>query len=85
MGLSRKVKIPFNGQEVEAETIDVTQCSERWNEYFLDDGTLLKVKLVLTNVYRVEGQFDAEGNPVYMLQSTNVVAANAPKELRRKR
>ncbi len=82
--MGSKVKIPFNGQEVDAETIDVTQSGERWNEYLLDDGTFLKVKLVLTNVYRVDGQYDTEGNPVYILQSTNVVSANAPQNLRRK-
>ncbi len=80
----RKVKIPFNGQDVDAELVDVSQTSERWNEYLLDDGTILKVKLVLTNVYRVTGQHDAEGNPVYILQSTNVVSTNAPENLRKK-
>ena len=80
----RKVKVPFNGQTVDAETVDVTQASERWNEYLLDDGTILKVKLVLTNVYRIEGQFDADGNPVYILQSTNVVSTNAPNDLQKK-
>ena len=80
----RKIKIGFQGQQVDAETVEASQASERWNEYLLDDGTILKVKLVLTNVYRVEGQYDAEGNPVYILQSTNVVSANAPESLRRK-
>ncbi len=84
MASRRKVKIPFNGQNVDAETVDVTQSSERWNEYLLDDGTILKVKLVLTNVYRVEGQYDADGNPVYILQSTNVVSTNAPTDLQKK-
>ena len=80
----RKVKIPFNGQDVDAELVDVSQTSERWNEYLLEDGTILKVKLVLTNVYRVTGQHDSEGNPVYILQSTNVVSTNAPENLRKK-
>ena len=81
---SRKIKINFNGQQVDAQSVDVTQSSEKWNEHLLDDGTILKLKAVLTNVYRVDGQYDAEGNPVYMIQSTNVISANAPQELRRK-
>lgn len=82
--MGQKVKIEFQGQQVNAEMVEVSQAGERWNEYLLEDGTILKVKLVLTNVYRVEGQYDAEGNPVYILQSTNVVSANAPRDLRRK-
>ena len=81
--MGRKVKINFAGQEVEASAIEVTQSSEQWNEYLLDDGTILKAKLVATNIYRVEGQYDGEGNPVYVIQSTNVVSGNAPQHLRR--
>ena len=81
---NRKVKINFNGQQVDAELVEVTQAGERWNEYLVEDGTILKVKLVLTNVYRIEGQYDAEGNPLYVLQSTNVTSVSAPQELRRK-
>lgn len=76
--------IRFGGREVEAVPIDVNQSSERWNEYLLEDGTLVKMKLVLKKVLRVEGQYDPEGNPLYVLQSTNVTTVTAPKELRRK-
>lgn len=57
---------------------------EHWNEYLIDDGSLLKLKPVVTEVLRVEGQYDAAGNPAYLVQSTNVVAVDAPEELRRK-
>ena len=84
MAPNRKVKINFAGHQVDAELVDATQSAERWNEYLLDDGTLLKVKVVLTNAYRVDGQYDPEGNPIYVIQTTNVVSANSPQELRRK-
>lgn len=79
-----KVKINFGGREVEATPIEVNQSSERWNEYFLEDGSLVKMKLVLTKVFRVEGEYDKEDNPVYVIQSTNVTSVNSPKELRKK-
>lgn len=63
--------------------IDVSQSSERWNEYFLEDGTVLKIKLVLAKVLRIENEYDREGNPVYLTQSTNVTSVNAPKSLRK--
>ena len=82
--VQRRIKVNFNGQQVDAEHVETTQSHECWNEHLLDDGTVLKLKTVLTNVYRVEGQYDAEGNPVYIVQSTNVLSVSAPQELRRK-
>ena len=79
-----KVSINFGGRQVEASPIDVSQCSERWNEYLLEDGTVLKMKLVLQKVLRVDGQYDAERNPVYIMQSTNVSTVSSPEELKKK-
>ena len=80
----RRVRINFAGQQVDAASVDAAQATERWNEYLLDDGTVLKAKLVLTNVFRVDGQYDPEGNPVYVIQSTNVLSVNAPEGLRKR-
>ncbi|MBI3323933.1 MAG: hypothetical protein HYZ92_01475 [Candidatus Omnitrophica bacterium] len=80
----RRVKINFAGQPADAASVETTQSTERWNEYLLDDGTVLKAKLVVTNIYRVDAQHDPEGNPIYVIQSTNVLSVNAPEELRRK-
>lgn len=56
---------------------------EYWNEYLLDDGTILKLKPVATEAFRVEGQYDNEGNPVYVLKSQNVLIVSPPDHLRR--
>ena len=79
----KRVKISFGGQQLEAEPVKVTQSTERWNEYQLDDGTVLKLKLLLADVHRVEGRYDAEGNPMYAIHSTNIICADAPRRLRR--
>ncbi len=76
-------KIKIGGREVSAMPIEVNQATERWNEYFLEDGSVLKVKLVVKKVMRVDGEYDAEGNPVYLVQSTNVMGVNAAKNLKR--
>ena len=75
-----KVKIQYAGREVEAVPVDVNQTSEKWNEYLLEDGTVLKMKLILKKVMRVENEFDAEGNPVYVMQTTNVTAVTSPRK-----
>jgi len=82
MGKIKKIKI--GGREVDAELIDVNQTSEKWNEYLLDDGSVVRIKLVLKKVYRIAGQYDPEGNPVYVVESQNILSTNSPDHLKRK-
>ena len=79
-----KVTVRFNGRQVQATPVEVNQAAERWNEYLLEDGAVLKIKLVLTKALRLDGTYDGEGNPVYVVQSTNVTSVNAPDGLRKK-
>ena len=81
---NEKVTINMGGRQVQATPVDVNQSGERWNEYFLEDGTVLKMKLVLKKVFKVDGEFDEEGNPVYVMQSTNVTSVSAPGNLKKK-
>lgn len=81
---NEKVMINMGGRQVQATPVDVNQSGERWNEYFLEDGTVLKMKLVLKKVFKVEGEFDEEGNPVYVMQSTNVTSVSAPGDSKKK-
>jgi hypothetical protein len=63
--------------------IPVRESHEVWNEYILEDGTVLRMKLVVTEVYRIEGLYDNDGNPVYQVKSSNVVAIRPPDSLKR--
>ena len=78
-----KIKLNLGGRDVLATPIEANQASERWNEYLLEDGTILKMKLILKKVLRVDGEYDGEGNPVYVMQSTNVTSITAPGELKK--
>ena len=78
-----KYKIKFGGKDVEAELVEVSQSNEKWNEYLLDDGSVLKMKLVLKKVFRADGQFDPDGNPIYVAESQNILTVTAPGNLRR--
>lgn len=77
-----KIKLP-NGREVDATPIEINQASEQWNHYLLEDGSTLKVKLVITKVSRLDNEYDAERNPIYLFQSTNVVSVNCPEKLKK--
>jgi hypothetical protein len=84
MTTRRKIRIGPDGPEKDAELIDIQQSNELWNQYLLGDGTVIKMKLIATEVWRVEGEWDSEGNPAYIVKSSNVVTVNAPESLRRK-
>lgn len=59
------------------EDIDFTVGRERWNEYSLSDGCLLKMKFVLIKVILTT---DAQGNPSYAFNSQNLLAVYAPNK-----
>lgn len=80
----KKIKVQFKGEEVEATPIEVTSSNENWNNYLLDDGTTLKLKVVVTGIARIDDEYDAEGNPIYIMKSTNVLGVDAPEKLQRR-
>jgi len=56
-----------DGKQYNAVELSFQNVREHWNEYLLDDGTILKLKPVATEVLRVEDAYDDNGNPVYIL------------------
>lgn len=78
----RKIRAP-DGSEVEATELSFQNVREHWNEYLLDDGTIIKLKPVATELFRLDDRHDNEGNPVYILKSRNILVVNAAEERRR--
>ncbi len=78
----RRINLPGRGP-TEVDEIGFRPLAEHWNEYLLDDGTTVRTKLVMVSAYRLPDEYDAEGNPVYVLNSTNVVKTDSPDELRK--
>ena len=73
-----------DGQDHEATEVSCQNAREHWNEYLLDDGAILKLKPVATEIFRIDDLRDGDGNPVYVLKSTNIVTVNAPEDLRKR-
>ena len=82
MGKTEKFRLP-DGNSVDAEQIEINQSSEQWNHYILEDGSILKLKSVATKVVRLKDQYDPAVNPVYFIQSNNIVAVDSPEELKK--
>ena len=77
-------KINFQGREVDATEVEFQTRKEDWNEYQLMDGTVIKMKMVVSGVFRIDGQYDNERNPVYQIKSGNVAAVTSPDTLKKK-
>lgn len=68
------MKVPYQGRQVEGESVEFLTRKEDFNEYQLADGKVLKIKMVVTRIIRLEEERAPDGNPVYIIQSQNVVA-----------
>ena len=79
--MERKRQLPGpDGNPIRVTEVGFRATGEHWNEYLLDDGTVARVKLVVVNVYRVDGQTDPKGQPVYLIESNNVLSISATEE-----
>lgn len=78
----RRITLP-DGREIEAIVMPFQTGGEHWNEYLLDDGSVIRIKLVVTEILRGEGEYDPQGNPGYLVQSTNVTVVSAPDDLKK--
>jgi hypothetical protein len=76
-------KVPFKGWEVYATEVDFQTRKEEWNEYQLMDGTSIKMKLVVSEIFRVPDEWDNEGNPLYVVKSQNILVTRSPNNLKR--
>lgn len=75
--------INFRGEQVEATEVKFETRKEDWNEYQLMDGSVLRMKVVVAEVYRIENVYDEENNPVYQVKSTNLLVVKSPDALKR--
>ena len=67
-------------EEVEFEA----EGAEKWNTYLLHDGTTLKMKAVLAEVFRIEGQYAPNGDPLYSANTQVILNTNAPEALKKR-
>jgi hypothetical protein len=81
--VERKKTVNFGQGPVQVTEVGFRTSGEYWNEYLADDGTVIRIKVVVTDIMRLDGQYDAEGNPAYVVKSANVTSISAPEDLRR--
>ena len=78
----RMIPLP-DGRTVEGTIMGFQTGGEHWNEYLVDDGSVIRVKLVATEVLKVQGEYDPNGNPLYVVATTNISVVSSPDQLRK--
>jgi len=81
--MERTIKVPFQGKTVDGLDMDFKSIKEDWNEYQINDGTIVRMKVVVVNIAKVTDKYDNEGNPVYIVKTSNVLAISAPEKLKK--
>jgi hypothetical protein len=81
----RKVTIPGpDGRPVQGTDMVIEDSNEKMSEMKLHDGTVIRYKTVVTQVIRIDGAHDAEGNPVYVVKSAPAITIlSAPDYLKK--
>lgn len=69
------------GQMVNAEQLKFTPISEGFSEYRLSDGKIMKIRVILAEVYRLDEIDEATGKNNYFIKSMPIVSVeDAPKK-----
>jgi len=76
------VKIKLGDREVDAREEQFEIKREDWNDYELADGGRIRVKTVVTKIFRVLDEtgkpaVNADGEPFVVVRSTNQVTASS--------
>ena len=78
----KKVEFKLGDKIVAGTLVDFETLREEYNSYKLADGSIIRMKTVVTNIIRTE-EFTPEGEPVYIVNSQNVLVAHVPDELKK--
>jgi len=66
-----------------AVLVDIVESDEKICTYDLDDGSQVRLRTVVTEIWRIEDEYDAEGNPMYSVKAQGTMSVIAPEKLRR--
>jgi hypothetical protein len=78
----KKVELKIGDKTVQGTLVDFDTIREEYNTYKLSDGATVRMKTVVTSIIRTQ-EFNPDGEPVYIVNSQNVLVADVPDELKR--
>lgn len=83
--VERPTRVMHNDKMVAAMDIPIAESTEKWSEFTLEDGTVVRVKTSLVSVARLKDEYDVGGQPVYVMSLASTVGlASVPEKLLKK-
>jgi S-adenosylhomocysteine hydrolase len=79
------VPVPGYDPTGPSEPVDIVSSKEGWSEFTLQDGTVIRAKAVLLDVKKMINQFNAEGDPIYLMQMIMANQTRVPTSLKKKK
>lgn len=80
----REVTIPYNGAPARAVVVPMDSIHEQQSQYQLADGSILQLRTVVLQVFRLKDHFNAENDPIYVVKSQNMVTTVVPDHLKKR-
>lgn len=81
--MAEKNKYPYQGRQVDGESVSFKTQGEQWSLYQLEDGSAMKIKIVLMDVVRLDEHAE-NGDPVYLITAQQVVGVVPDPSLKKK-
>jgi hypothetical protein len=66
----RKTRMNLLGHDSAVTEVPIVSTKEIAAEYELEDGSSLRVRHLATAIFRIDGVYDADGAPVYLVKSS---------------
>lgn len=63
-----------SGRDITGTNVEIKDSKDTYGRLELDDGTVMAIRPVIMQVVRADGQWDNEGNPMYIIKSQMVAA-----------
>ena len=73
-----KMNLNLGGQVVQAEKMEFAPIDESWSLYRLEDGTVIRIRLIVSEVFRLPGLDPLTGVPQFLAKSSNVMVVDRP-------
>jgi hypothetical protein len=80
--MAKRTKLQIGVETVDGVDLDFRTLREEWNEYETEDGTRVRVKLVVSGIIRTDRYDHQADQPIYVVQSGNIVVTKALDELK---
>jgi len=79
--MGKPTTVKREGETIEGMDLDFEVVKEDWNQYKLEDGSTIKVKVVVSKIIRTN-KYLPNGEPIYVVQSGNILSTWVPDNLK---